>query len=293
MPARVTSSALRGDHPGSRRALCVIAVFLSSLELASLDAQSRLATVTRAKAGAQTLRRPAPRAGAASSSSRRQSLLLSGWAAAWMQTSAACGDDKVGISGSVEVLDLLNVYGRLAGRACFGSTAPEGLSCQLGMEDFDRLVFRTGEPVSEAAFLEALAAAPPRWPLRPAAARRQTALAAKLAEPRVLKEAAFARWFDRPAEAPRDRELPTAVAAALGSEALPEGAARLVYARLMRGGPPSRPAAAPTSSPEVGLSRDRVASLLRSQADAVLDWYSFLDLVGRPWVMWPPQAADR
>ena len=64
----------------------------------------------------------------------------------------------------VPVMDVLQVYGRLAGPECFGKTVPPsaGASCQLTAE---RIRETIGE--SEAGFEARLAALPFRWPLKP------------------------------------------------------------------------------------------------------------------------------
>ena len=64
----------------------------------------------------------------------------------------------------VPVMDVLQVYGRLAGSECFGKTVPlsAGASCQLTAE---RIRETIGD--SEAGFEARLAALPFRWPLKP------------------------------------------------------------------------------------------------------------------------------
>ena len=64
----------------------------------------------------------------------------------------------------VPVMDVLQVYGRLAGPECFGKTVPPsaGASCQLTAE---RIRETIGD--SEAGFEARLAALPFRWPLKP------------------------------------------------------------------------------------------------------------------------------
>lgn len=242
--------------------------------------------------GRESPARSQPRPGDAS----RRWLLLAGGAvgatlpAAYMAsaTDGAAGLNTAGAGIiAVEVLDVLNLYGRLAGSGCFGRTAPAGLSCQLGMEDFDRVVFRGAAAVDEGSFTAALRATAPRWPLRPAVPPQQTALASRLAELRVLKDAAFNR-FSTPGYNPSDRELPVAVATALASEELPMAAVHLVFVRLAGSGRSS--AELPRGA---GLTREGVASMLASLEGRALDWYSFLDLLGRQWVTWPAQAVDR
>ena len=66
----------------------------------------------------------------------------------------------------VPVMDVLQVYGRLAGPECFGKTVPAaaGASCQLTAE---RIRETIGDVTSEAGFEARLAALPFRWPLKP------------------------------------------------------------------------------------------------------------------------------
>ena len=66
----------------------------------------------------------------------------------------------------VPVMDVLQVYGRLAGPECFGKTVPAaaGASCQLTAE---RIRETIGDVSSEAGFEARLAALPFRWPLKP------------------------------------------------------------------------------------------------------------------------------
>jgi hypothetical protein len=65
----------------------------------------------------------------------------------------------------VPVMDVLQVYGRLAGPECFGKTVPAaaGASCQLTA---DRIRETIGD-ANEAGFEARLAALPFRWPLKP------------------------------------------------------------------------------------------------------------------------------
>ena len=64
----------------------------------------------------------------------------------------------------VPVMDVLQVYGRLAGPECFGKTVPAaaGASCQLTAERIRETIGDT-----EAVFEARLAALPFRWPLKP------------------------------------------------------------------------------------------------------------------------------
>ena len=66
----------------------------------------------------------------------------------------------------VPVMDVLQVYGRLAGPECFGKTVPPsaGASCQLTAE---RIRETIGDVKNEAGFEARLDALPFRWPLKP------------------------------------------------------------------------------------------------------------------------------
>ena len=65
----------------------------------------------------------------------------------------------------VPVMDVLQVYGRLAGPECFGKTVPAraGASCQLTAARIRETIDNT----NEAEFEARLAALPFRWPLKP------------------------------------------------------------------------------------------------------------------------------
>ncbi len=160
----------------------------------------------------------------------------------------------------VPVLDVLQVYGRLAGPECFGKTVPAaaGASCQLTAE---RLRETIGE-TSEAGFEARLATLPFRWPLKPygtaaSPSNVKTVAINKNAETAVyMRELEQRRLYNRnDPTGPLPTSLRPALDAQLSRESINPEASKLAF-RALRDAP-------------------------------TLDWFSFLERIGAEQVVWP------
>ena len=161
----------------------------------------------------------------------------------------------------VPVLDVLQVYGRLAGPECFGKTVPPsaGASCQLTAERIRETIDNT----NEAGFEARLAALPFRWPLKPygtaaSPSNVKTVAINKNAETAVyMRELEQRRLYNRnDPTGPLPTSLRPALDAELSRESINPEASRLAFRALQN---------APTP----------------------LDWFSFLERIGAEQVVWP------
>ena len=160
----------------------------------------------------------------------------------------------------VPVMDVLQIYGRLAGPECFGKTVPPsaGASCQLTAE---RIRETIGD--SEAGFEARLAALPFRWPLKPygtaaSPSNVKTVAINKNAETAVYMRELEQRRMYNPQDptGPLPTSLRPALDAQLSRESINPEASKLAF-RALRGDAPT------------------------------LDWFSFLDRIGAEQVVWP------
>ena len=156
----------------------------------------------------------------------------------------------------VPVMDVLQVYGRLAGPECFGKTVPAaaGASCQLTDKISD---------ATEAEFEARLAALPFRWPLKPygtaaSPSNVKTVAINKNAETAVyMRELEQRRLYNRnDPTGPLPTSLRPALDAQLSREPISPEASKLAFRALQN---------APTP----------------------LDWFSFLERIGAEQVIWP------
>ena len=161
----------------------------------------------------------------------------------------------------VPVMDVLQVYGRLAGPECFGKTVPPsaGASCQLTSER----IRETISDATEAEFEARLAALPFRWPLKPygtaaSPSNAKTVAINKNAETAVyMRELEQRRLYNRnDPTGPLPTSLRPALDAQLSRESINPEASKLAFRALQN---------APTP----------------------LDWFSFLERIGAEQVVWP------
>jgi len=191
----------------------------------------------------------------------------------------------------VPVLDVIQIYGRLAGPECFGKTVPlaSGASCQLTAEQLRATLSGVDEAAcgvlhltwrvstvwhhaaaethgsrTQASFSARLDTLPFRWPLKPfgtadSPSNVKTAAINKNAETAVyMRQLEQRRLYNR--NEPTG-PLPTSLRPALDDQLSRE---------------PISPAAS------------RLAFRALRDADGPLDWFSFLNRVGAEKVEWPP-----
>ena len=214
-------------------------------------------------------------------------------------------------SPPVPIIEVIKVYGKLAESDCFGKLAPAASSCQAPFAAVEKTVF--GAPpatdISSEEFQQAIASRAFRWPLKPwgaatapASARAKTATMNKGAETAVFMSELESRGlYD-----PRDPlgPLPTTQRAALNrvldADGVDGSAADAVFRAMARGEPRLtraaleavfRDAEAATADGDGTTGASRAAAA----APPVLDYYSFLSLIGRQNVIWPqgPAAGAR
>ena len=160
----------------------------------------------------------------------------------------------------VPVLDVLQVYGRLAGPECFGKTVPAaaGASCQLTAERVREMIGDT----SETGFEARLAALPFRWPLKPygtaaSPSNAKTVAINKNAETAVyMRELEQRRLYNKnDPTGPLPTSLRPALDAQLSRESINPEASKLAFRALQNAATP-------------------------------LDWFSFLERIDAD-VVWP------
>ena len=159
----------------------------------------------------------------------------------------------------VPVMDVLQIYGRLAGPECFGKTVPAaaGASCQLTAERIRETI-----GVSEAEFEARVAKMPFRWPLKPygtaaSPSNVKTVAINKNAETAVyMRELEQRRLYNRnDPTGPLPTSLRPALDAQLSRESINPEASKLAF-RALRNAP-------------------------------TLDWFSFLERIGAEKIEWP------
>lgn len=203
------------------------------------------------------------------------------------QTSQAGSSDPL---PPVAVLDLIRVYGRLAGDECFGRRVPKasGASCQLTLDQSTRALgldisgYEGG--LSEEQFISRLRGLAFEWPLKPwgaagSASNEKTATMNKSAETAVfMAELERRRLYDRRnPTGPLPTSLRPVLNAQIGEEDVDPLAVRACF-RALRGDGDGR------------LTAERLAQTFRkaSGGEDVLDYYSFLELVKQATrVFWP------
>jgi hypothetical protein len=172
----------------------------------------------------------------------------------------------------VPILEVVKLYGKLAGPTCFGKTAPKGSSCQITRQDFDRVFPETH--VSKENLQVQMEQLNFQWPLKPYGVEKsesQTAVMNKGAETSVYMDELEQRsLFDkRNPTGPLPTSLRPDLNRLLQEEGISRAAIDLLYERL------SATKDFPQSSAE---------ALFRGQ-DAI-DWYDFLDVLGKNSISW-------
>lgn len=182
----------------------------------------------------------------------------------------------------IPVLEIVKVYGKLAGPECYGMRAPPGSSCQIRRQEFEK-VFQLEDQASKISrdeFSSKLEQLDFQWPLKPYGIDKskslgKTAVMNKGAETRVFMDELESRGlFDR--RNPTG-PLPTSLRPALNKKLQEEGldarAVELVYGAFTAG------------SREKGLYAEQVRRIF--PPDDQLDYYEFLRVIGTDAITWP------
>ncbi|KAL7566738.1 hypothetical protein ACA910_017788 [Epithemia clementina (nom. ined.)] len=186
-------------------------------------------------------------------------------------------------SPSVPILEVIKVYGKLAGPVCFGKLAPNGSSCQITFDDVERgfklnEIKSSGSALSREQFAERLAELDFQWPLKPFGVDNsldKTVGMNKGAETRVyMKELEKRGLYDRRNPAgPLPTSLRPQLNAILNKEDIDYRARDLVYDAILRGDEQYRRE----------ISPEQLERVFRGS----MDYYGFLDLLGKSSISWP------
>ena len=188
-------------------------------------------------------------------------------------------------SESVPILEVIKMYGKLAGPSCFGRTAPKGSSCQV-TRDEDWL--RKRQQAATTTNIKAAAPMPttPKdlqtwlneelefaWPLKPYGVEKsndKTAIMNKGAETRLYMDQLTARglYDARNPTGPLPTSLRPALNHILQQEGVSEAAATLLLERITSG--PSSP--------------NMMENLF--QGRNAIDYYDFLEFLGKNSISW-------
>jgi hypothetical protein len=203
----------------------------------------------------------------------------------------------------VSVLEVVKVYGKLAGSECYGKQAPKGSSCQIKPSDLQQALSssppasttsdetstsNTVVVVSRDEFAARMEQMDFRWPLKPfgiegSPSLAKTAVMNKGAETRVLMEELEARGLYDPRNPVGP--LPTSLRPALNQKLQAEGildprAIDRAYEALLRSG---RAGSSPTTE-ILGSGEGKGDG---ETITGFIDYYEFLKMFGPNSISWP------
>ena len=179
----------------------------------------------------------------------------------------------------VPILEVIKVYGRMAGHQCYGKSAPKGSSCQLMMQDMKEK-FQLDEQhslISRSEFGERLDRLNFEWPLKPYGVESSLAKTVSMnkgAETRIFMDQLESRglYDRRNPTGPLPTSLRPQLNQLLQKEPLDPATVDRVYESFVNDG-----------SSTQDLTFDRAKSLLQDG----MDYYGFLELVGKTSISWP------
>ena len=188
-------------------------------------------------------------------------------------------------ANNVPVLEVVKVYGKLAGSECYGKQAPKGSSCQINLNDLKQRLSSDSDNVSKDDFEAKLKTMEFSWPLKPfgvdqSASLAKTAVVNKGAETMVfMQELEIRGLYD-----PRNPTgpLPTSLRPSLNKMLQSEGiidprAIDQTYGILFGSGGVGQKGILLGSG-----DQDQEASTTR-----YLDYYEFLKIFGPNSISWP------
>ena len=181
---------------------------------------------------------------------------------------------SAGAAEPVPILEVIKVYGKLAGPTCFGKTAPKGSSCQVTRQEFDRIFGNNNsqnEP-SRSEFATQLGQLNFEWPLKPYGVEKsedKTAIMNKGAETAIYMNQLEARglYDRRNPTGPLPTSLRPQLNRQLQAEGVSDGTLDFVFGRL---------AAAHQGSFSDALFQGR----------ETIDYYDFLEFLGKTSITW-------
>lgn len=195
----------------------------------------------------------------------------------------------------IPVLEVIKIYGKLAGPDCYGQHAPKGSSCQITLKDIDQVFLQTPGTVveidsnkvlhssvlSQRTFQERLNEAQFQWPLKPfgvsdVKSLSKTATMNKGAETRIYMDQLERRGLYDPHNptGPLPTSLRPKLNELLQNEPIESASIRRVFQAL-------------------GGGEEKEADVihieaLRSIFQTPMDYYGFLEVLGKDSVVWPP-----
>jgi hypothetical protein len=173
------------------------------------------------------------------------------------------------------VLEIVKVYGKLAGTECYGKSAPIDSSCEATLRDIEaKFQLEETKSLTRESFREQLNIIDFQWPLKPYGVDKslsKTATMNKGAETRVYMEELESRglYDRRNPTGPLPTSLRPQLNAALQREGISARTADIIFDAL--GGTNGR------------LEAEQISVIFSHN----LDYYGFLDLLGKDSVIWP------
>jgi hypothetical protein len=175
----------------------------------------------------------------------------------------------------IPVLEVIKVYGKLAGPECYGKNSPPASSCEVTLKDLEK-TFELGSKgaFTEQEFLDLLNRAEFQWPLKPYGIDKslaKTATMNKGAETKVYMDLLEERGlYDRRNPA---GPLPTSLRPRLNSQLQKEGVNEDVAHKVYE---------------LMGGRNDKLqAEQIAENFGGGMDYYIFLELIGKESVVWP------
>lgn len=178
----------------------------------------------------------------------------------------------------VPVIDVIKVYGSLATPECYGSKAPPGSSCQVSIQKLEEELglLSSSSSITQQDFVAALDNLDFQWPLKPYGLNddslRKTATMNKGAETRVYMEELERRglYDRRNPTGPLPTSLRPKLNKVIQSETLDASVSQSVFEAL--GG---------------GSTKTLTKQALENRVGETMDYYSFIDLIGKQAIEWP------
>ena len=185
----------------------------------------------------------------------------------------------------VPVIEIIKVYGRLAGTECYGMKSPTGSSCQITSTDIDRIFKSSPDTtISETEFSETISKVNFQWPLKPygidnSKSLSKTAVMNKGAETKVYMDLLEERglYDKRNPTGPLPSSLRPQLNKQLQSETIDQTTIHIVYEKLV---------GAKKDGQLLRVSQIR-KTLLETETGVPMDYYGFLDLIGKETITWP------
>lgn len=175
------------------------------------------------------------------------------------------------------ILEVIKIYGRLAGPECYGTQAPKGSSCQITLEGIKQNLHLDGETkstIDQNEFQESISRLDFNWPLKPFGIDKslsKTATMNKGAETRVFMEELEQRGLYDPRNP--TGPLPTSLRPKLNRLLQNEGVDSATNTKVFE--------ALGGKSGKLNIEQ-----LQNTFVDG-MDYYGFLELIGKDGITWP------